>query len=125
MAAEMHSGFQALRRECPMNIRRRFPLQPLSAELTAELTRLFETWAQARARFGSAGDYLFGAFGAADIMFAPVCTRLISYAIPLPRFAAGYVTAVLAHRFCQDWLAAAQEEDWVIEKYETAPAPAQ
>ena len=122
MAAEMHSGFQALRRDCSMNIRRRFPPRPLSAELEAEMVRLFEIWAQARARFGGGGAYLFGDFGAADIMFAPVCTRLITYAIPTPRFAAAYVGAVLGHPFCQDWLAAAQEEDWVIEKYEVVPA---
>jgi glutathione S-transferase len=122
MAAEMHSGFQALRRECSMNIRKRFPPRSLSDELQAELARLFELWAQARARWGTGGDFLFGTFGAADIMYAPVCTRLVTYSIPLPRFAAAYVTAVLTHPFCQDWLAAAQEEDWVIEKFETPPA---
>ncbi len=122
MAAEMHSGFQALRRDCSMNIRKRFPPRPLSTELQAELARLFEIWAQARARFGGDGDFLFGGFGAADIMYAPVCTRLVTYSIPLPRFAAAYVTAVLGHSFCQDWLAAAQEEEWVIEKFETPPA---
>ena len=125
MAAEMHSGFQALRRECSMNIRRRFAPRPLSAALEAELIRLFELWAQARARWGTGGDFLFGTFGAADIMYAPACTRLVTYSIPLPRFAAAYVTAVLAHPFCQDWLAAAQEEEWVIERFETAPPSAQ
>ena len=124
MAAEMHSGFQALRRECSMNIRRIFPPQPLSEALQAELARLFGLWAQARARWGGDGDFLFGGFGAADIMYAPVCTRLVSYSIPLPRFAAAYVGSVLSHPFCQDWIAAAQEEDWVIEKFETAPTPA-
>ena len=52
MAAEMHSGYAALRREHGMNIRQRFPPRPLSAAVEAELARLFELWAQARARFG-------------------------------------------------------------------------
>ncbi len=80
-------------------------------------------WAQARARFGGEGDepFLFGRFGAADIMFAPVCTRIVTYSLPAPRFAAAYVAAVLNHPFLQDWIAAAQEEEWVIEKFELPP----
>ncbi len=123
MAAEMHSGFAALRRECGMNIRRRFPPREQSAEVLADLGRIYELWAQARARFGSGGDFLFGAFGAADIMFAPVCTRIVTYSLPLPRFAASYLDAVFAHPFMQDWIAGAQAEEWVIEKFE-APVTA-
>ncbi len=122
MAAEMHSGFAALRREHAMNIRTRFPPRPLSADAQADVARVYELWAQARARFGSGGDYLFGGFGAADIMFAPVCTRLVTYGIPMPRFAAAYVSAVYAHPFVQDWIAGAQAEDWVLERYEPTPA---
>ena len=124
MAAEMHSGYAALRREHGMNIRRRYPPAPLSAEVEAELARLFELWAQARARFGGSGDFLFGAFGAADIMFAPVCTRLVTYSMPVPRFALSYLQAIFSHPFVQDWIAGAQAEDWVIEKFEVEPAPA-
>jgi glutathione S-transferase len=122
MAAEMHSSFPNLRREHSMNIRRRFAPQPLSEGVSADLTRIYELWAQARARFGGGGDYLFGDFGAADIMFAPVATRLVTYSIPVPRFAHSYLEALFAHRFVQDWIAGAQAEDWVIEKFET-PVP--
>ncbi len=122
MAAEMHAGFAALRREHGMNIRRRYPPRPLSAAVEAELARLFELWAQARARFAGNGDYLFGSFGAVDIMFAPVATRLVTHAIPMPRFAATYLEALFAHRFVQDWIAGAQAEDWVIERFEQPPA---
>jgi glutathione S-transferase len=121
MAAEMHSSFAALRREHAMNIRTRFPPRPVSEAVQADVARLYQLWAQARARFGGGGDYLFGAFGAADIMFAPVCTRLVTYSIPLPRFAAAYVAAVYAHPFVQDWIAGAQAEDWVLERYEPTP----
>jgi glutathione S-transferase len=118
MAAEMHSSFVALRREHSMNIRQIYPPVPPSDAVVADLTRLMELWAQARARWGGDGDFLFGAFGAADIMFAPVCTRIVTYSLPVARFAAPYIEAVLTHPFMQDWIAGAQEEEWVIEQFE-------
>ncbi|MDR6789482.1 glutathione S-transferase [Sphingomonas sp. BE138] len=118
MAAEMHSSFAALRRKHTMNIRQVYPPVTPDADVQVELARLFELWAQARARFGGDGDFLFGDFGAADIMFAPVCTRIVTYSLPTPRFAAAYVLAVLHHPFMQDWIAGAQEEEWIIEKFE-------
>ena len=52
--------------------------------MRAEIVRILELWAQARARHGSGGPYLFGTFGAADIMFAPVVTRFVTYSDPRP-----------------------------------------
>ena len=121
MAAEMHSSFQNLRREYAMNIRRTFPPRPMSAEVTHEVKRVLELWAEARSRWGGGGPYLFGDFGAADIMFAPVVTRFVTYQIAVPRFAATYMEAVLSNIFVHEWIAAAQEEPWIIERYETLP----
>ncbi|WP_010162943.1 MULTISPECIES: glutathione S-transferase family protein [unclassified Sphingomonas] len=122
MAAEMHSSFTALRRKHSMNVRQIFaPVAP-DADVLADLQRIMELWAQARARFGGEGDFLFGAFGAADIMYAPVVTRIITYGLPIARFANGYMDAVLHHPFVQDWIAQAQEEEWVIEQYEQPAA---
>ncbi|OWK33038.1 glutathione S-transferase family protein [Sphingomonas mucosissima] len=118
MAAEMHSSFVSLRREHSMNIRQVYPPVPPSEAVVADLTRIMELWAQARARFAGDGEFLFGEFNAVDIMFAPVCTRIVTYSLPVPRFAAAYINSVLAHPFMQDWIAGAQEEDWVIEQYE-------
>ena len=118
----MHSSFAALRREHTMNIRQAYPPRPPSSEVAADLTRIFELWAQARARFGGDGDFLFGDFSAVDAMFAPVCTRIVTYSLPMPRFAAAYAMAVLQHPFMQDWIAAAQAEEWVIEKFEQPAA---
>ena len=118
MAAEMHSGYAALRRECPMNIRRIHPAGTRSDEVKADVDRILHVWAEARARYGKDGDFLFGDFGAADIMFAPVVTRLISYSIPVPRFAQAYMQSIIAHPMVQDWIGAAQAEDWIIDKYE-------
>ena len=118
MAAEMHSSFAALRRKHSMNVRQVFPARTPDDDVLAELQRIMKIWAQARARFGGGGDFLFGQFGAADIMFAPVVTRIVTYQLPIARFAAGYMQAMFEHPFMQDWIAAAQEEEWVLEQYE-------
>jgi glutathione S-transferase len=118
MAAEMHSGFQALRRQHSMNIRQVYPPARLDNDVVHDVTRILELWAQARARFGGTGEFLYGDFGAVDAMFAPVVTRFVTYSIPMPPFAAAYMQAVLSHRWMQDWIASAQEEEWVIERYE-------
>jgi glutathione S-transferase len=118
MAAEMHSSFQNLRRKHPMNIRQVYPAGQPDGDVLAEIARIMELWAQARARFGGDGDFLFGQFGAADIMFAPVVTRLVTYQLPIARFAGAYMQAVLQHRWMQDWIAGAQEEDWIVQRFE-------
>ena len=124
MAAEMHASFAALRRKHSMNVRQVFPAQRPDDDVLAELLRIMQLWAQARARWGGGGDFLFGAFNAADIMFAPVCTRIVTYQLPVARFAAAYVDAVLHHPWMQEWIAGAQEEEWVIEQYEQPAANA-
>ena len=122
MAAEMHSSYANLRRELSMNVRKNFPTPELHDAVKEEIVRILELWAQARARHGSGGPYLFGTFGAADIMFAPVVTRFVTYAIPVPRFAAAYIETILDHAWMQEWIDAAQDEPWVIEQYETPQA---
>lgn len=122
MAAEMHASFTALRRKHSMNIRQVYEARRPDDDVLVDLARIMELWAQARARFGGNGDFLFGNFGAADIMFAPVVTRIVTYQLPIARFAAGYMDAVLQHPFMQDWIAAAQEEEWLIERFEQ-PTP--
>src|SRR3546814_3289859 len=74
MAAEMHSSFTALRRKHSMNIRQVFEAKRPDDDVLGDLQRIMQIWAEARARFGGGGDFLFGDFGAADIMFAPVVT---------------------------------------------------
>jgi glutathione S-transferase len=122
MAAEMHSSFANLRRELPMNVRRSYPPKELSDPVRGEINRIMQLWAQARARFGGTGDYLFGDWCAADIMFAPVVTRFITYGVRLPPFAGTYMKAVLSHPHVTEWIDAAQDEPWVIEQYESDKA---
>lgn len=118
MAAEMHAGFVALRRAHSMNIRRIYPAAPPDADVAADIERIMELWAEARARAGGGGPFLFGAFGAVDIMFAPVVTRFFTYALPVAPFARAYMDHVIAHPFMQDWIAEAQAEEWVIDRFE-------
>ena len=122
MVAEMHSSYQALRSECPMNVRRRFDGFEPSEAARRDMVRILTLWAEARSRFGSGGPFLFGSFGAADIFYAPVVSRFISYQVPVPGFAAAYMQAVWEHDWMRQWVAASENEDWVIEQYEAQPA---
>ena len=78
MVAEMHSGYLALRRECPMNIRRRVENAKISAEAKEDIVRILTLWAEARARFGRGGPFLFGTFCAADVIYAPTDNNVMS-----------------------------------------------
>jgi glutathione S-transferase len=62
MAAEMHSGFISLRRECPMNVRKSFDNVSISEDTRKDAIRILQLWAEARSRFGNEGPYLFGTF---------------------------------------------------------------
>lgn len=118
MAAEMHAGYAALRSELPMNIRLRHEDFAFSAQARADIVRILTLWAEARARFGAGGPFLFGSFCAADIIYAPVVSRFMTYGVPVPGFALGYMEAVWEHDWMQAWVAAAEAEPWVIEQYE-------
>jgi glutathione S-transferase len=122
MASEMHSGFANLRRELPMNVRKSFPAKKLGEPVKEEIDRILQLWAQARARYGGTGDFLFGDWCAADMMYAPVVTRFITYGVKVPNFAGVYMKAVLSHPDVAEWIDKAQDEPWVIDQYETGKA---
>jgi len=119
MVAEMHSSYLSLRRELPMNVRRRVQLGDVTEETRHDIVRILGLWAEARARHGKGGPFLFGTFGAADIVYAPVVSRFISYGIAVPGFAQGYMQAIWEHDWMRAWIEAAENEQWVIEQYET------
>jgi glutathione S-transferase len=118
MVAEMHAGYQALRSECPMNIRRRVSRHQLTAQGRADVVRILTLWAEARARFGHGGPFLFGTFCAADIFYAPVVSRFLTYVVPVPGFAEAYMQAVWEHDWLVQWVAAAEGEEWRLEQYD-------
>jgi glutathione S-transferase len=109
VSAEMHAGFAAMRRELPMDIRRRMPKEP-AGEARADVDRIIAMWTECRARFGESGDFLFGAFSIADCMYAPVVTRFRTYDVSLPQPCARYAEAVLAHPAVRAWCEAAERE---------------
>jgi glutathione S-transferase len=114
VAAEMHAGFVALRRHCPMNMRRDGRKRELTAEVEADVRRIEQIWTDCRARFGAAGPFLFGAFGAADAMYAPVVSRFTSYGIGVGAAAKSYMQAVTALPAYREWRMAGLAEPWVM-----------
>ena len=118
LAAEMHSGFQALRVHLPMNMRRAVKRRELTPEAAADVARIEAAWSDARQRFGAGGDLLFGGFSAADAMFAPVVNRLHIYDVPVSATTRAYMEAVMALPAYRDWQKGAAAETWRIAKYE-------
>ena len=120
ISAEMHAGYQPLRQHCTMNTRHRLPYVDRGPEVAANVSRIVSLWQHARSSFGAGGGFLFGHSGAADIMFAPVVTRLETYSIPVPDDIRAYMDAVLEHPFLVDWFEGASAEDWVLPQFEPA-----
>ena len=118
IAAEMHAGFQPLRSHCPMNLWRPVERLALPAEVEANVARVTEIWRTARDRFGKAGPFLFGSFGAADAMFAPIATRFRTYDIACDGVSRAYVEAIHQHPAFKTWRDAALKETLVIEQDE-------
>ncbi len=114
IAAEMHAGFVPLRRECPMNFWRPVKKRELSPEAAANVARIDAMWTDCRSRFGSGGEFLFGAFGAADAMYAPVVGRFATYAVDVGPSSRAYMEAVMGLPAWQEWRAAAVKEPWVL-----------
>src|SRR5579864_889868 len=119
ISAEMHSGFMALRNECPMNLHRPVKAIALSDDARANIARVQQIWGECRERHGQSGPFLFGAFGGADAMFAPVVHRFRTYAIEVASTARGYMDAMMELPAFREWTDAALAETLVIEKFET------
>jgi glutathione S-transferase len=113
IAAEMHGGFGALRGHCPMNVARR-RARTLTPEVEADVQRIDAMWSDARARFGKSGPFLFGAFSAADAMYAPVVSRFVSYDIGVSAAARDYMAAVTSLPAYAEWEAAGIAEPWIL-----------
>jgi glutathione S-transferase len=114
ICAEMHAGFAALRRHLPMNIRRPVKTRALDPAAAADVARVDAIWRECRARFGGGGPFLYGAFGAADAMYAPVVWRFHTYAVEVSGLARDYMRAVMALPASLQWREAARNEPWVL-----------
>jgi glutathione S-transferase len=115
IAAEMHAGFQPLRRELPMNVWRPVKRRDFTADAAANVSRIDAMWSECRARFGEGGPFLFGRFSGADAMYAPVVSRFVTYDVPVSPVAKSYMDAVQALPAWLEWRSAALREQWVLE----------
>jgi glutathione S-transferase len=118
VSAEMHAGFEGLRTHMPMNCRARYPGRGREPGVEEEIVRVQSLWRDCRTRFGQGGDFLFGDFGNADAMFAPVASRFQTYGVELGEIEAEYAERVLSHPAVAEWITAAQAEPWTLPQYE-------
>ena len=112
ISMEMLSGFRALRGACPMNIRRKPSAIDLPEGVTADVARIEAIWKGLLSRSG--GPFLFGAFTAADAMYAPVVNRFEAYCLTRDEAVLGYMARMKAHPAWQKWQAAALAERGMV-----------
>jgi len=105
-----------------MNIRRARPGRGRTAETLPDIERIVAIWNGCRARYGAGGPFLFGRFGVADAMFAPVALRFQTCAVDPDGAAGDYAAALLALPAMQEWTAAAHTETEHLDYYEPADA---
>jgi glutathione S-transferase len=105
-AAEMHSGFPALRQQLPFNCRRRPDHYRWSVDADRDIVRIQQLWRSLRSRQQTAGEFLCGDFGIVDAMFAPVCVRFRGYGVAVDEFAADYMRTIFALPAFVEWDAA-------------------
>lgn len=127
LAAEMHSGFFALRNDCPMNVRLSYKNMQPSEDVLADVQRLEVIWEHARKAYGSDGPWLCGTYSAADAFYAPVAARIAGYNLPVGAGAQSYVDAHLNDPAFRRWramgLVHGETLPWYAKDYQTRPWP--
>ena len=118
-AAEMHSGFAALRTQLPMNCGRRPDAYRWDAEAQRDIDRVQRMWRSLREANREHGDFLCGEFGIVDAMYAPVAVRFRGYGVECDPVSAAYRDALLALPAFRAWDEAAAAEVERLDKYET------
>jgi glutathione S-transferase len=122
-AAEMHSGFQALRNECPMNVRARGRRVAQTPQLKADIARIDQLWSDCRKDFGNGGAWLFGEFSIADAMFAPVLFRFQTYGAQLRSGSQAYLERALEDPLIAEWQEAAMQEGHPLPEVDLIGSP--
>jgi len=117
-AAEMHSGFAALRTHMPMNIRSSFPKEGRKPGVQEDIDRVRAIWRLCRSRHGEGGPFLFGRFTIADAMYAPVVSRFRTFAVELGAEEKAYCDAIWGLDSMRAWRDAAEDEPMVIDDAE-------
>ncbi len=122
ISCEMHSGFAALRKNLPMNIRGSYPGHAITPEAQKDINRVTAIWRDARDRARQKAEkddgFLFGTFGIADAMYAPVIARFRTYGVDVEDSIAEYMDTVWNYPAMKDWVKAAKDEPWILEEFE-------
>ena len=112
----MHSGFGALRAQCPMNMRRTPDNYRWDAAAERDIARVQEIWRELRRAHGEGrGEFLCGGFSIVDAMYAPVVSRFLSYGIPMDDTARAFAEAIQSLPAWQEWRAAGIAETEYLE----------
>jgi len=122
ISAEIHAGLTGLRQAMWMNLGRDFSGHGRTPAALADIARIEAMWAETLRRFAAAGPFLFGAtLTAADVMYAPVVTRLLTWQPDISAETRAYCDAVRAHPLVAAWYdgAAAEPDEWKLPDYET------
>ena len=115
ISGEMHSGFSNLRSALPINLKARFPGFKTWAGARADIERVTAIWTECLGKYG--GSYLFGGRPClADAMYAPVCTRFLTYDVAIDPLCAQYCRTIMALPQMQEWIAAAKVEPDELEE---------
>jgi len=114
VAGEMHSGFHNLRSALPMNLKAHFPNFSVWTGAQGDIERVCTIWRECLDTYG--GPYLFGGLSLADAMYAPVCTRFLSYDVKLDSDCAGYCETISNWPAMQEWTEAAKLEPDELEE---------
>ena len=112
IVAEMHSGFLGIREELPFNARARttVALDSLSDAARQQIARVLSVWSECRTEHAREGDWLFGRFTIADVFYAPVALRFVTYGIAAPAAAQSFIDAVTRLPSIREWVADAERE---------------
>jgi glutathione S-transferase len=114
VSGEMHSGFSNLRSALPMNLKAHHPGFKVWAGAQADIDRVLSIWRDCLAAYK--GPYLFGGLSLADAMYAPVCTRFLTYDVKLDPASAAYCRGIMELPYMTEWMAAAREEPDEVEE---------
>jgi glutathione S-transferase len=114
VSGEMHSGFANLRSALPMNLKAHYPGFKVWAGARADIDRIVAIWRDCLQKYG--GPYLFGGLTMADAMYAPVCTRFLTYSVPLDDVCGAYSERIMALPHMVEWIAAARNEPDEVEE---------
>ena len=116
VSGEMHSGFYNLRSALPMNLKARHDSFKMFSGARPDVDRIRAIWSQCLKTYG--GPYLFGSLSLADAMYAPVCARFRTYAVPLDPELTAYRDRILEWPLMQEWTGGANSEPDEIDELE-------